>query len=96
MFGVPLTNLLQTDQQRVPSTQIPLILEDVRALCVCVGVWGGWVCVSAVCVWGCVCMLCVCVRAVFCVYLFRDCLFCIPEVSEVIVKGDVQFELLSR
>lgn len=30
VFGVPLTTLLQTDQQRVPHTQIPLIMEEVQ------------------------------------------------------------------
>ena len=37
MFDVPLTNLLQTDQQRVPGAQIPLIVEEVCALFVSYG-----------------------------------------------------------
>lgn len=32
VFGVPLTTLLQNDQQRVPNTQIPLILEEVQSV----------------------------------------------------------------
>ena len=38
VFGVPLSVLLQNDQQKVPTASIPLVVQEVRVFH-CIQVW---------------------------------------------------------